>query len=326
MIYYIPNKKHTNLINFIKPHVAPGSIMLSDEHSAYVATSNGLRSKLAFYGYYHYWINHSRFYVHEKFNFVNTSRIESTWNDIRHVHNALKMQMDGVKIQEYCDSYSIRKITKSQKQYQFVYRAMYYYYIDLYHEYLELQAMRDDYWPNIEQIDRCNRMLRIKSVANSNRKEDGRQNVVGKDDTLKSRFNLMALPNFDLYDCVRPINEYDMDYSILSAYHAIKRRREKKVLNLRVYIPVSKELCEVEPFDYDLADRNKLANGDAENDDEAFAFKRLEFTPRAIAAGASHHQSFRDYDISSMKFNKSYRDYLRKLKRYGKYLLKTSED
>ncbi len=98
VIYYIPNKKHTNLINFIKPHIAPGSIMLSDEHASYVATSNGLRSKLAYYGYYHYWINHSRFYVHEKFNFVHTSAIEGTWNDIRHVHNALKMQMDGIKI------------------------------------------------------------------------------------------------------------------------------------------------------------------------------------------------------------------------------------
>jgi hypothetical protein len=29
---------------------------------------------------------------------VHTSMIESTWNDIRHVHNALKMQMDGIKI------------------------------------------------------------------------------------------------------------------------------------------------------------------------------------------------------------------------------------
>jgi len=168
---------------------------------------------------------------------------------------------------------------------------MYYYYLDLYHEYLELQTMRDDYWPNIEQIDRCNRMLRIKSVANSNRKEDGRQNVVGKDDNLKAKFNLMALPNFDLYDCVRPINEYDMDYSILSAYHAIKRRREKKVLNLRVYIPVSKELCSVELFDYDWADKKNLEKGDSKDQDgdDDLVFKRLEFTPRAIAAGASHH-------------------------------------
>ena len=33
--------------------------------------------------------------------------------------------------------------------------------------------MRDDYWPNIEMIDRTNKMLRIKSVANSKNNEDG---------------------------------------------------------------------------------------------------------------------------------------------------------
>ena len=38
ILYHIPNKKHCNLINFIKPHVLPGSIMFSDEHSSYVTT------------------------------------------------------------------------------------------------------------------------------------------------------------------------------------------------------------------------------------------------------------------------------------------------
>ena len=34
--------------------------------------------------------------------------------------------------------------------------------------------MKDDYWPNIEMIDKTNKMLRIKSVANSKNKEDGK--------------------------------------------------------------------------------------------------------------------------------------------------------
>jgi len=75
--------------------------------------------------------------------------------------------MDGIKIQEYCDSYSIRKITKPTKQYEFIFKMMYYYYVDMYHEYLELQKMRDDYWPNLEMIDRTNWTLRIKSIAHS---------------------------------------------------------------------------------------------------------------------------------------------------------------
>ena len=51
-----------------------------------------------------------------------------------------------------------------------------------------------------------------------------------------------------------PINEYDVDFSILSKHHSIRRRREKKILNLRLYIPVSKSLCEDEVFDYDYYD------------------------------------------------------------------------
>ncbi len=117
---------------------------------------------------------------------------------------------------------------------------MYYYYIDMYHEYLELQKMRDDYWPNIEMIDRTNRNLRIKSIAHSKYCEDGKSNVVGNDDTLKAKFNLRRMIHPDIYECIMPINEYDMEYSILTKYHAIKRRYERKCLNLRLYIPVCK--------------------------------------------------------------------------------------
>jgi hypothetical protein len=112
----------------------------------------------------------------------------------------------------------------------------------MYHEYLELQKLKDDYWPNIEMIDRTNKMLRIKSVANTNikNKEDGTLKVTGNDDTLKSKFFLRQMIHPDLYDCIMPINEYDVDYSILSKHYSIKRRREKKILNLRLYIPVCK--------------------------------------------------------------------------------------
>lgn len=39
----------------------------------------------------------------------------------------------------------------------------------------------------------------------------------------------------------------------------------------------------------------------------------IAYSADAIAVGASNHTTFRDFDISSMKFNKSYRDYLKKL-------------
>lgn len=136
---------------------------------------------------------------------------------------------------------------------------MHLYYLDMYHEYLELQKMKDDYWPNIEMIDKTNRMLKIKSISHVSKVvEDGKRNVVANDDTVKNRFSLRHYLHYDLQDCLMPINEYDMDYSILSKHYAMKRRREKKVLNLRIYIPVSKVLTQEEPFDYDQVDMQTL--------------------------------------------------------------------
>ena len=47
---------------------------------------------------------------------------------------------------------------------------------------------------------------------------------MGWDETLKQKLKLKWLANPDLFDCMRPINEYDMEYSILSKYHSMKKR------------------------------------------------------------------------------------------------------
>ena len=101
---------------------------------------------------------------------------------------------------------------------------MHYYYVDMYHEFMELNQARDDYWANIENIDDTCRQLRIRSVNNAKHREDGRPKVVGWDETLKQKLKLKWLANPDLFDCMRPINEYDMEYSVLSKYHSMKKR------------------------------------------------------------------------------------------------------
>lgn len=35
-LYHIPDKRHCNLTNFMKRHIPPGTILMSDEHSSYV--------------------------------------------------------------------------------------------------------------------------------------------------------------------------------------------------------------------------------------------------------------------------------------------------
>ncbi len=83
-------------------------------------------------------------------------------------------------------------------------------------------------------------MLHIKTIANSKNVEDGKINVNGYDDTMKAKFHLRPLEHPDLFDCIMPINCYDMDYSLLVNHFTIKRRHENKCLNLKLYIPVSK--------------------------------------------------------------------------------------
>ena len=52
-----------------KKYSHEGASVLSDCHSAYINLRSGI-SRLARYGFYHFWINHSHYYVHEKFPFV----------------------------------------------------------------------------------------------------------------------------------------------------------------------------------------------------------------------------------------------------------------
>lgn len=79
IIYEIKSKVHSYLVSILKKHIRPGTVMHSDHHSSYVILRSA-KSLLAKYGFYHYWINHSNLYVHEKFSFVMTGNIERVWS------------------------------------------------------------------------------------------------------------------------------------------------------------------------------------------------------------------------------------------------------
>lgn len=81
-MYYIPNRKKDMLYNIIKKHCAIGSIIFTDSASMY--TDNcATKSRLSPRGYYHFWVNHSMHYVHHKFLFVHTSKIETAWGRMK---------------------------------------------------------------------------------------------------------------------------------------------------------------------------------------------------------------------------------------------------
>jgi hypothetical protein len=80
--YYVRNRNHKLLSEIIKKHTYPGAILFSDQYSSYVNQQYS-QSKLTQYGYYHFWVNHTHRFIHERFPFVGTSMIDSSWRQLK---------------------------------------------------------------------------------------------------------------------------------------------------------------------------------------------------------------------------------------------------
>jgi len=89
ILYEIKHKGHEYLVSMLKKHMRSGTVLLSDHHASYVTLRSG-KSHMARYGFFHFWINHSSFFVHEKFHFVYTANIERVWCQLRHQQMCLK--------------------------------------------------------------------------------------------------------------------------------------------------------------------------------------------------------------------------------------------
>jgi len=119
IIFYIKDKSHWTLAAIVKAYIPPGKAILSDCHSSYMTLSQG-QSKLSVYGYYHFWINHSEFYVHNKFPFVATGKIEMTWRMLKSSFNNIKWNTEPRRIDEILNTFCLRTIIKNYKIYDFV--------------------------------------------------------------------------------------------------------------------------------------------------------------------------------------------------------------
>jgi hypothetical protein len=147
--------------------------------------------------------------------------------------------MDGVKIQEYCDCYSLIKIMRTESKAEFIYRLMYMYYVDSYNEFIALRKMRDEIFPDIEHIDKAIKILKSRSMMATKEMFD----TIRYDE----RFKLGVRPIYgtDLFDCVPAINQFDVDYSIMRLYTKSKKRMDgHKVLDMQVLIPVGMVLMD----------------------------------------------------------------------------------
>jgi hypothetical protein len=95
------------LSEFFKPHIENGAVVLSDCHPSYVKLK-GAESKLAQYGWYHFWINHSERFVHEKFSFIHTNNIERNWRALKSSISYIKYSVKEERINEYIHSFMLR--------------------------------------------------------------------------------------------------------------------------------------------------------------------------------------------------------------------------
>jgi hypothetical protein len=127
IVFYIKDKSHWTLAQITKAYTKAGTPILTDCHSSYVTLNKGL-SKLSPYGYYHFWINHSEFYVHGKFPFVCTGKIETCWRMLKSSFNNIKWNASPRKVDDILNCFCLRTIIKNYKVYNFTLRRIRDYY------------------------------------------------------------------------------------------------------------------------------------------------------------------------------------------------------
>ena len=154
IVYYLPNKRHDTLAELFKPHLEAGTIVLSDCHPSYVKLRSA-ESKLAPYGWYHFWINHSERFVHEKFSFVHTNNIERNWRSLKSTISYVKYSVREERIHEYLQSYMLRCLCRKDKRYFMLLSVIHAYYQHHMATYLQRQSSARPlhYLPTLCSID-----------------------------------------------------------------------------------------------------------------------------------------------------------------------------
>lgn len=152
IIYYVDDKKHDTLAHLFKKHISQGAVVLSDCHPSYVKLKSS-GSKLAQYGWFHFWINHSESFVHDKFSFVHTNNIERNWRALKSSISYIKYSVKEERITEYLHSFMLRQICSKDKLYFMMLKVLRQYYCYHMASYLQRNKGNLHYLPNICAID-----------------------------------------------------------------------------------------------------------------------------------------------------------------------------
>ena len=85
---YLKEKNTNQILPFLKAHMPPGVILISDMHSIYVKLGQN-KSRLTQFGWYHMWANHSEMFIHNKYPFVHSMGIERRWGDLKRFYTTM---------------------------------------------------------------------------------------------------------------------------------------------------------------------------------------------------------------------------------------------
>jgi len=119
LFYHIHPVTHEKRMELLKRHVRPGQIILTDSHAAYVHMGSA-KSKLAQYGYYHFWVTHNNYeYVHAKFPFVQQQGIECSFGRLKHMYREIIGMKNLNLINDTVNCATARSIVKLDKMYAF---------------------------------------------------------------------------------------------------------------------------------------------------------------------------------------------------------------
>ena len=104
-LFYVENRKKTTLF--------------SDKFSSYLNLKKE-ESYLDPYGYYHFWVNHSKEFVDRYQSFIHTNGIERSWRCVRNQISSIKRTFRPKLVQEYLDVFMIKNTKTAQEFYQFM--------------------------------------------------------------------------------------------------------------------------------------------------------------------------------------------------------------
>ena len=159
LIFYIKKKTNWVLTHLMKMFVPAGGTILSDCHSGYISWGSG-KSHLSKHGWYHFWINHSEFYVHEKYPFVCTGRIENTWRMMKQSFSNIKSNTNPKRIDEILHTFCLRQMVKYHKTYSFTLKRLRDYWHHHVQTFLSKQSEGDLFPPSLFKIDTINEIVK----------------------------------------------------------------------------------------------------------------------------------------------------------------------